>query len=178
MSDKKWHENHASAEEGLNKLRVMVAESLALDSATWPKHGDAPSAIFGAFAVRRNEAAQYRGLPQVVKDVEEEIRDGMSNRDVHYDVEYNKEKQLIKGAIAYAATALDAKGLSEQMWPEDWYKFKPKEARRNLIVAAALLLAEVRRMDFQAKLDEEVALASAPAPEEPANEDPGEDQEA
>jgi hypothetical protein len=37
--------------------------------------------------------------------------------------------------------------LAEQLWPWDDDSFKPKDARRNLVRAAALIVAEIERMD-------------------------------
>ncbi|WP_324725931.1 hypothetical protein VI608_01725 [Klebsiella pneumoniae] len=38
---------------------------------------------------------------------------------------------------------------AENYWPADWYddSFKPTDTRRNLIKAAALIIAEIERID-------------------------------
>jgi hypothetical protein len=77
-----------------------------------------------------------------------------------------KDGSLIAAALAYA---LSAKGepiaVVRAAWPESWNRgwLKPVSARRDLVKAAALLLAEIERLDRGAVL---VAPAMA-APEEP-----------
>lgn len=53
-------------------------------------------------------------------------------------------------ALAGAAYAMSAGGQvlgAEQWWPWEREGFKPKNARRDLIRAAALLVAEIERLD-------------------------------
>lgn len=54
--------------------------------------------------------------------------------------------QLSAAAISYIEPM-----EAESYWPADWYddSFKPKDTRRNLIKAAALIIAEIERLDRQ-----------------------------
>ena len=60
------------------------------------------------------------------------------------------EDQLAKAAIVYAAPDwlrqfFEANDISIWPWDRDWWK--PKDRRRDLIRAAALLVAEIERLD-------------------------------
>jgi hypothetical protein len=69
--------------------------------------------------------------------------------------EKHEEGQLALAAICYAIP-LDMwdEGFQEKYWPwgNEW--FKPKDYRRDLVRAAALIIAEIDRMD-RAMLDSE-----------------------
>ncbi|ECH9336807.1 TPA: hypothetical protein L7P02_002139 [Klebsiella pneumoniae] len=54
--------------------------------------------------------------------------------------------QLSAAAICYIEPM-----EAENYWPADWYddSFKPTDTRRNLIKAAALIIAEIERLDRQ-----------------------------
>ncbi|VGH91136.1 hypothetical protein [Klebsiella pneumoniae] len=54
--------------------------------------------------------------------------------------------QLSAAAICYIEPM-----EAENYWPADWYddRFKPTDTRRNLIKAAALIIAEIERLDRQ-----------------------------
>lgn len=52
---------------------------------------------------------------------------------------------LAQAAAAYALH--DSSGYSLETWPWPEASFKPKDARRNLIRAGALIVAEVERLD-------------------------------
>ncbi|AXF77433.1 hypothetical protein LU631_07020 [Erwinia tracheiphila] len=51
--------------------------------------------------------------------------------------------------LAAAAISYIEPMEAENYWPADWHDgcFKPKDYRRNLVKAAALLLAEIERLD-------------------------------
>ena len=57
----------------------------------------------------------------------------------------------LAAAACYATGVPDAHTLQysngNEVWPWAPEEFKPKEARRSFVVAAALLLAEIERMD-------------------------------
>lgn len=48
------------------------------------------------------------------------------------------------------------------IWPRSWSWPQPKDRRRNLVRAAALLLAEIERLDRAAAAREEARVAAAP----------------
>lgn len=60
-------------------------------------------------------------------------------------------RELARAAIAYAIASLDTSPAwgPEFWWPRGWglSSFKPKDARRDLVRAAALLIAEIERLD-------------------------------
>lgn len=59
--------------------------------------------------------------------------------------------QLPRAAAAYAFPELTfVKGLQVWPWEDSWWK--PKDARRNYVRAAALLLAEIERLDRAAAI--------------------------
>lgn len=67
--------------------------------------------------------------------------------------------QLAAAAAEYAAVAAAQAGVDSgpfspgSLWPWDGAWFKPKDQRRNLVRAAALLIAELRRVDRAALLE-------------------------
>lgn len=63
-----------------------------------------------------------------------------------HDDESNQEAQLALAAAAYALPS-SKESKAPEFWP--WHKnwFKPKDHRRNLIRAGALILAEIERLD-------------------------------
>lgn len=61
--------------------------------------------------------------------------------------------EMAKAAACYAAIEnpnhtlrLHYGKYDEPVWPEDW-TYKPKDRRRNLVRAAALIIAEIERLD-------------------------------
>ncbi len=83
---------------------------------------------------------------RVVKDVVEERQRQLTGEgfDVHHDAKYTKN-ELVRAAVCYALPA--AMRVNAKFWP--WAKkwWKPKDRRRDLVRAAALLIAELERMD-------------------------------
>lgn len=66
-----------------------------------------------------------------------------------YSVE--QDDTYIGGELAAAAISYIEPMEAENYWPADWHddSFKPSNYRRNLVKAAALLLAEIERIDRQ-----------------------------
>lgn len=62
-----------------------------------------------------------------------------------------QDDTYIGGELAAAAISYIEPMEAESYWPADWHddSFKPSDYRRNLIKAAALLLAEIERLDRQ-----------------------------
>lgn len=65
---------------------------------------------------------------------------------------------LVQAAICYAAATLPAAGypimpaneyrmMISRLWPWDWSYWKPKDIRRDLVRSAALVIAEIERLD-------------------------------
>jgi hypothetical protein len=57
--------------------------------------------------------------------------------------------------------SINGETLLRRLWPWDWKWWKPEKRRRNLIKAAALLVAEVERLDrFEAKKNGRASLSN------------------
>ena len=54
---------------------------------------------------------------------------------------------LMQAAICYAMGATFVSGATLDLWPWDRAWWKPKDKRSNIVRAAALLLAEIERLD-------------------------------
>jgi hypothetical protein len=59
----------------------------------------------------------------------------------------HKNGELADAAACYAVSSASLEGRwGRTIWPWQW-EFKPKDRRRNLIRAAALIIAEIDRLD-------------------------------
>ena len=65
---------------------------------------------------------------------------------LRHDDEY-KADELTRAAIHYATAGLLSNELSGVKWPWDLRAWKPEGHRRNLIRAAALIVADIERYD-------------------------------
>lgn len=71
-----------------------------------------------------------------------------------HDDEHDRDNALSRAAACYALAGLGANGpfwvnrlqVPQQVWPYRW-EWKPKDRRFNLVRAAALLVAEIERLD-------------------------------
>lgn len=63
---------------------------------------------------------------------------------------YNNKGELVQAATCYLSN-------NDEYWPIGWHRrwWKPRDYRKNLVKAAALLLAEIDRIDNEAKVEEE-----------------------
>ena len=66
-----------------------------------------------------------------------------------YSIE--QDDTYIGGELAAAAISYIEPIEAESYWPADWHddSFKPSDYRRNLVKAAALIVAEIERIDRQ-----------------------------
>lgn len=87
-------------------------------------------------------------MSKVIEEVEDECRRqiyigyGPEHEDLHDD------GSIAQAAACYATNGWGQQGLPEGItWPWDAASWKPKDRRRNLIRAAALLVAEIERLD-------------------------------
>lgn len=62
----------------------------------------------------------------------------------HDDTEHLPDELALAAASYVCADEGDA---PPAIWPWDWKWWKPKSRRRNLVKAAALILAEIERLD-------------------------------
>ena len=70
--------------------------------------------------------------------------------DEGYTLEHDDEHDQLPGDMAFAAACYATAEAGEAppaVWPWEWAAWKPKDRRRNLVKAAALLLAEIERLD-------------------------------
>ena len=63
-----------------------------------------------------------------------------------HDDQHDKSEIALAGAC-YAFNAAGLATLANDWWPWSMQWFKPKDRRRDLVKAAALLLAEIERLD-------------------------------
>lgn len=94
-----------------------------------------------------NLAKSTKALCEIAAERRRQILDegwDAAHDDAHHDDE------LIAAAVTYAMTAVRKPGRvveAPEFWPWDEKWFKPKDRRRDLVRAAALIVAELERMD-------------------------------
>ena len=59
----------------------------------------------------------------------------------------HSQGELAAAAVCYAFTAVRSPHFLGHLWPWDGSWWKPKDKRRNLVKAGALILAEIERLD-------------------------------
>ena len=65
----------------------------------------------------------------------------------HHDDEH-PFGEIARAAAAYAISSFEGNSLwAQSLWPWDWIWWKPKSPRADLIRAAALIVAEIDRLD-------------------------------
>jgi hypothetical protein len=77
-----------------------------------------------------------------------------------HDDEHDSDLALARAAACYALAGMGGNGpfwisplqVPQQVWPYRW-EWKPKDRRSNLVRAAALLVAEIERLDRAALAD-------------------------
>ena|SRR3990172_2251773 len=69
--------------------------------------------------------------------------------------DHHKNGEIALAAACYALESADqcSLGIFKQIWPWEKEWWKPRTRRRNLMRAAALLVAEIERFDRQARID-------------------------
>ena len=75
----------------------------------------------------------------------------------NHDDDEHCDSQLGLAAVCYILHAAQYNEDSQPIhdfWPWEWKWWKPKSVRRDLIRAAALIIAEIERLDRLAKLEE------------------------
>lgn len=89
----------------------------------------------------------------VVEALPDAARDVLSERERQKAVEgwteahddQHGDGQMADAAACYALE--NGRGFIESFWPWDWKWWKPKDPRRNLVRAGALIIAEIERID-------------------------------
>lgn len=90
-----------------------------------------------------------------VRPADKDIPGGEGWTPEHDDEHCNEEMAC---AAASYAIAEHFPGYAEKIWPWDLIWWKPSNARRNLIKAAALIVAEIERLDRDAMKQSEGAI--------------------
>lgn len=95
------------------------------------------------------DAPRFVWSSQAALDVVAERRRQIEveNRDLLHDQQYVRD-ELAYASICYATPQFSFSGVPED-WPFPPSAWKPKDRRSNLVRAAALLVAEIERIDFQ-----------------------------
>lgn len=89
----------------------------------------------------------YERKPKVIMEIAQERRrqverEGWTPR---HDDQEHADGELVDAAACYILWEND--GFHEHLWPWDKAAFKPKDRRRDLVRAAALIVAEIERLD-------------------------------
>lgn len=71
----------------------------------------------------------------------------------------HSDGSLAMAAVCYAIYAVNPKVCTIPMWPRSWHPdwWRPKNPRRDLVRAAALLIAEIERLDRDAEREAEAS---------------------
>jgi hypothetical protein len=95
----------------------------------------------------------YTGISKKIKGIINEIS-AERNRQIlveGYTIGSDDEDTEGQLALAAASYALHAAGRADIPWPWSMKYWKPKDPRRDLIRAGALIVAEIERLDRAAK---------------------------
>lgn len=96
---------------------------------------------------RERAARPTRSYPSVIDEiVAERSRQISKGYDARHDDAHN-DRSIAMAAAAYAAAGAGKSPTGAALWPWNIDQFKPENARRNLIVAATLCVAEVERIE-------------------------------
>lgn len=91
-------------------------------------------------------------IDEIVEERKRQV--GVEGYEPEHDDEH-KMGEIAAAAAAYAAASSEVlEASSEALWPFT-SDFKPKDSRRNLIRAAALIVAEISRIDRLAEQQKE-----------------------
>ncbi|WP_223226804.1 hypothetical protein [Klebsiella michiganensis] len=107
------------------------------------------------------------GLPQGYSDVYRHAQPDQESHTITDVIAERQRQQSVKGFSVeqddtYVGFQLSAAAIcyiepmeAENYWPADWYddSFKPTDTRRNLIKAAALVIAEIERIDRKSDME-------------------------
>lgn len=117
-----------------------------IDSTPGHRFGGMPSNLEANRAELVAYVRQLVAGTQAATDVNAERAHQAAMFPARQDDAYRLE-QLESAAAAYALAAADRKDIAEDEWPWDLRTFKPRDQRRNLVKAGALILAAIERID-------------------------------
>lgn len=108
-----------------------------------------------ALKAERDALARDAAITQAARDVLDERRRQQEAEgwDTTHDDDLHEDGELAAAAAAYALHSTARLGASmprPAFWPWDEQWWKPKGARRDLVRAGALILAEIERLDRSA----------------------------
>ncbi len=137
-----------------DRLEVIVRMAGGASAAHAFAPGERTERIDAALKALLNFGARHTAAIDVLAERRRQIEGEGWTRD-HDDAHY--PGALSKGAACYARNAFDrdpsARAANEREWPFDASMWKPTSARRDLVKAAALLLAEIERLDREEARD-------------------------
>lgn len=117
------HDGDVISEEGLQRaLAAMIAAPSIAEKREWPA-----AAVKDVVAERRRQQIIEHWTPE-------------------HDDSYS-DHQLTRAAICYADPYMDDAEMVPAIWPWEELWWKPKTRRRDLTRAAALIIAEIERLD-------------------------------
>lgn len=157
---KVWEWCRANRNAAVTTLTSNVRADPEMDLSwqTWLTHRDrlpaevyniARSAFVASWAAARshdNETGESRATADVVAERRRQVDD--EGWDAEHDDQYQNSGQMAQAAAAYALRASPAQyNHAHDLWPwsDEWWK--PKDVRRDLVRAAALIIAEIERLD-------------------------------
>ncbi len=91
------------------------------------------------------DAELSKGAADVLAERRRQIESEGFNA-IHDDT-YGESEKLVHAAVCYAVADGDAGAVASTLWPWSLSWWRPKSKRRNLVRAAALIIAEIDRMD-------------------------------
>lgn len=99
---------------------------------------------------RRDPAAQSKALADIASERQRQIEKEGWTPD--HDDEHHTTEEMAIAAACYALNAtwlkhIGHRELVEKYWPWDIAWWKPKDPRRDLVRAGALIVAEIERLD-------------------------------
>jgi len=101
------------------------------------------------------ELRSLRQLSGMTEETSSALKDVASERQRQVEAEgwtpahddEHSQGELAAAAVCYAFTAVRSPHFLGHLWPWDGSWWKPKDKRRNLVKAGALILAEIERLD-------------------------------
>lgn len=123
---------------------------------SWLRH------LFGLESTNALDAPLTQAARDVLAERYRQI--GVEGWTPEHDNEHDKG-ELVDAAICYAAGTTDIRRTDGYVWPWDEAWWKPRDPRRNRVIAAALILADLERIDRIASQSALAAHAPVVLPE-------------
>lgn len=151
----------AYEKEGTEKLFALKDSELAYIRgllnkvlATEPFAGAFKDTSYASPSTLELLSTTYNGKPLLSDGAVDVLLERQSQQsEFGFDEEHdacNNKGELVQAATCYLSN-------NDEYWPIGWHNrwWKPRDYRKNLVKAATLLLAEIDRIDNEAKVEEE-----------------------